>query len=189
MKAYSPRFWASKIASAAYLATTQRQPSTSIASNTRVTATGEWKATRHRWLRPALQRRTYSSGTICPMPDSCGVVLCLAPSTAPRHCRATSTAASWTSRRTRHVQRRRPCPRGGIHQETGNQVPVVLLSQVDQKIDDGGALTGRFRFSEYARSGGAPAAAGTVGACVNASGKWDTSSPVAAANCGAAGLM
>lgn len=73
--------------------------------------------------------------------------------------------------------------------KTGNQVPVNLVSQIDQKIDDGDALTGRFRFSEYARSGGVPAAPGTAGACVNGSGRWETTAQVLSMNCGAASLL
>lgn len=73
--------------------------------------------------------------------------------------------------------------------KTGNQIPVELLAQVDQKIDDGAALTGSFRFSEYARSGSAPLAPGSGGACVNGSGRWDTTAPALSMNCGAASLL
>lgn len=82
---------------------------------------------------------------------------------------------------------------GAPHQrhtlKTGNQIPVELLSQVDQKIDDGDALAGHFRFSEYARSGSAPLTPGASGACVNGSGRWDTTAPALSMNCGAASLL
>lgn len=73
--------------------------------------------------------------------------------------------------------------------KTGNQIPVELLAQVDQKIDDGDALAGNFRFSDYARSGTVPQAPGTTGACVSSSGHWDTTAPALSMNCGGASLL
>jgi hypothetical protein len=73
--------------------------------------------------------------------------------------------------------------------KTGNQIPVELLAQMDQKVDDGDALTGNFRFSDYARSGSIPTAPGGAGACVNASGHWDTTAAALSMNCGGASLL
>lgn len=54
--------------------------------------------------------------------------------------------------------------------KTGNQIPAAVLAAIDNKTDDGNALTGNFRFSAYAPGGNAPDAA----ACFTAfKGRWN----------------
>jgi Tfp pilus assembly protein PilE len=72
--------------------------------------------------------------------------------------------------------------------KTGNQIPSDLLAEVDRKIDDGIATSGKFQFSAYdgAGDGNAPTGPGT---CYSSSGPalWSVATP--AANCGAASLL
>ena len=68
--------------------------------------------------------------------------------------------------------------------KTGNQVPVEIIAEVDRKVDDGNALRGSMRFSNYPAGGTAPTAAN----CYNTTtGVW--SSGGGEANCGAAFLF
>ncbi len=64
--------------------------------------------------------------------------------------------------------------------KTGNQLPVEMLAEMDRKIDDGNAATGRFR--------GSPAyGAGGVTICWNGSGRWLIDN--AYSNCGGANFL
>jgi len=74
--------------------------------------------------------------------------------------------------------------------KTGNYIPAAVLAEVDRKIDDGRAGSGRFQFSTYAGAGTAPLIGGTPGGCA------DANSPAASwlevggsGNCGAASLL
>lgn len=64
--------------------------------------------------------------------------------------------------------------------KTGGQLPVMMLAEVDRKIDDGNAATGIFR-------GSAAFGAGGVDNCWNVAGRWlqETGYP----NCGGADLF
>ena len=65
--------------------------------------------------------------------------------------------------------------------KTGNDIPSDILAEVDRKIDDGRATSGRFRGSTYT-----PGAATDPG-CWEPGGVWN--STAAASNCGAAVLF
>ncbi len=69
--------------------------------------------------------------------------------------------------------------------KTGNQVPGDIIAELDRKIDDGDALRGSFRFSDYAPGGNAPVG---VGSCHTAGGQWIVTGSVSA-NCGGASLF
>ena len=66
--------------------------------------------------------------------------------------------------------------------KTGNMIPVTILAEVDQKIDDGLPGSGRLQFSAYAGLSAAP----TVSSCVSGT-SWNISSGTD--NCGAAMLL
>jgi hypothetical protein len=76
----------------------------------------------------------------------------------------------------------------GHNIKTGNQIPSDMLAEVDRKIDDGIATSGKFQFSGYDGAGGGTAPTGP-GSCYAASGPgyWSVATP--AANCGAASLL
>jgi prepilin-type N-terminal cleavage/methylation domain-containing protein len=68
--------------------------------------------------------------------------------------------------------------------KTGNKVPVNVIAELDRKVDDGNALRGTVRFSDYAGSGTGP----TPANCYDTtSGVWNVSG--GEANCGAAILF
>jgi len=74
--------------------------------------------------------------------------------------------------------------------KTGNNIPVGVLAEVDQKIDDGRPGSGRFQFSAYAGAGPTPLLGGTSGACTDANtanASWQPSG--GSNNCGAASLV
>jgi hypothetical protein len=69
--------------------------------------------------------------------------------------------------------------------KTGNLIPVAILAEVDQKIDDGLAGSGRLQFSSYAGLADASAA----GRCMQSdapAAAWNITGPE---NCGAATLL
>jgi prepilin-type N-terminal cleavage/methylation domain-containing protein len=72
--------------------------------------------------------------------------------------------------------------------KTGNQIPSDMLAEVDRKIDDGIATSGKFQFSAYDGAGGGAPPTGP-GSCYSSSGPalWSAATP--AANCGAASLL
>ncbi|UCH46779.1 MAG: prepilin-type N-terminal cleavage/methylation domain-containing protein [Betaproteobacteria bacterium] len=73
--------------------------------------------------------------------------------------------------------------------KTGPQIPVGLMFQMDQKIDDGSPNTGTFQFSTFAAQGTAPTG-GSGTACTSAtaaSGAWNTTN--GNTNCGGASLL
>lgn len=74
--------------------------------------------------------------------------------------------------------------------KTGNYIPSDILSELDRKVDDGSATTGRFRFSPYAGGPGGAAPEG-AGVCYayTASGTsyWKSDEPVV--NCGGTSLL
>lgn len=71
-----------------------------------------------------------------------------------------------------------------LNLKTGNQIPARVLAEIDRKVDDGRAATGRFRFSAFDGGGGEP-----VGSrCYDAqTGLWKSAQNDA--NCGAAALF
>jgi hypothetical protein len=69
--------------------------------------------------------------------------------------------------------------------KTGSQIPSNVLAEIDRKIDDGNAATGKFRFSKYDGGTGAPDPARCYS--VAGSGEWKSVEPEA--NCGAASLL
>ncbi len=71
--------------------------------------------------------------------------------------------------------------------KTGNYIPAVVLLEVDRKLDDGNALTGRFQFSDKAWAGANPQGPGVTGGCVTAGGQWSLQGSVV--NCGGAWLL
>jgi hypothetical protein len=77
--------------------------------------------------------------------------------------------------------------------KTGNGIPAEILAEMDLKIDDNNALTGRLLFSNFAASGPAPVALGAGPACVNDEGlrrgQWNAASSTSAVDCGAATLL
>lgn len=77
--------------------------------------------------------------------------------------------------------------------KTGNGIPASILGEVDLKIDDGNALTGKFMFSNYARTGPQLVALGHGPACVNDSpgrlGAWNVAVSPSAEDCGGASLL
>ena len=70
--------------------------------------------------------------------------------------------------------------------KTGSQVPSDILAEVDRKIDDGNALSGSLRFSDYDGGAGPPTG---PGACYLAAppNVWNSRTPEA--NCGATTLL
>jgi len=72
--------------------------------------------------------------------------------------------------------------------KTGNQIPSDILAEIDRKIDDGSAVGGSFRFSNYAgQSSGGISPTGS-GSCYKAAdGIWESSSPIPL--CGGASLL
>lgn len=71
-----------------------------------------------------------------------------------------------------------------LNLKTGNRIPARILAEIDRKLDDGRADSGRFRFSAYDGGGGAPQAA----RCHDVrTGLWRAAENEA--NCGAASLF
>jgi hypothetical protein len=71
-----------------------------------------------------------------------------------------------------------------LNLKTGNQVPARVLAEIDRKIDDGRATTGKFRFSGFNGGGGAP----VDSRCYDPhTGRWKENGDEA--NCGAALLF
>ncbi|MCW5623837.1 MAG: type II secretion system protein [Burkholderiales bacterium] len=73
--------------------------------------------------------------------------------------------------------------------KTGNNVPVRVLFEIDQKIDDGQALTGRFQFSNFVWAGAAPPAPGLAGECASTAGVWKAVIDNPPTNCGGASVL
>jgi prepilin-type N-terminal cleavage/methylation domain-containing protein len=77
--------------------------------------------------------------------------------------------------------------------KTGNGIAAEILGEVDLKIDDNNALTGKFLFSNFAASGAPPAALGAGPACVSDSagnrGAWNAAAAPSAEDCGGASLL
>jgi hypothetical protein len=77
--------------------------------------------------------------------------------------------------------------------KTGNGVAAAILREVDLKIDDNNALTGKFLFSNFAASGAPPLALGDGPACVSDStanrGAWNAATSPSAEDCGGASLL
>jgi len=72
--------------------------------------------------------------------------------------------------------------------KTGNQIPSDILAEIDRKIDDGSAVGGSFRFSNYAgQSSGGLAPTGPDSCYKSATGVWESSSPIPL--CGGASLL
>jgi len=73
--------------------------------------------------------------------------------------------------------------------KTGNYIPAVVLLEVDRKVDDGNALTGRFQFADkvWAGAGEAPLGPGAANGCVLVGGEWAL--PGSIVNCGGAWLL
>ncbi len=69
-----------------------------------------------------------------------------------------------------------------LNVKTGNQIPGDIIAELDRKIDDGNAILGSFRFSDYAIAN-PPVAAD----CHNA-GQWIVTGAVSP-NCGGASLF
>ena len=69
--------------------------------------------------------------------------------------------------------------------KTGSQIPSNVLAEIDRKIDDGNATTGKFRFSKYDGGTGIPDPA----RCYNTAGPGEWKSVEPEANCGAASLL
>ena len=70
--------------------------------------------------------------------------------------------------------------------KTGPQIPVELMFQMDQKIDDGNPNSGGFQFSTFPAQGTAPTGASATG-CTSAAGAWNTTN--GNTNCGGANLL
>jgi hypothetical protein len=77
--------------------------------------------------------------------------------------------------------------------KTGNGIPAEILGEVDLKIDDNSALTGKFLFSNFAATGSLPAGLGGGPACVSDSagnrGSWNVATAPSAEDCGGASLL
>lgn len=77
--------------------------------------------------------------------------------------------------------------------KTGNGIPAQVLAEVDLKIDDNNALTGKLVFSDFAASGTSPVALGMALACVSNGaanrGAWNAAAASSAQDCGAASLL
>lgn len=77
--------------------------------------------------------------------------------------------------------------------KTGNGIAAAILREVDLKIDDNNALTGKFLFSNFASVGAAPPALGDGPACVSDNavdrGAWNGASSTSAEDCGGASLL
>lgn len=77
--------------------------------------------------------------------------------------------------------------------KTGNGIPAEILAEVDLKIDDNNALTGKLLFSDFAATGTPPAGLGPGPACVSNTaanlGAWNAASSPSAEDCGAASLL
>jgi len=70
--------------------------------------------------------------------------------------------------------------------KTGNQIPSDILAEVDRKIDDGNAIGGTFRFSNYAGGGVAPTGSTSCYLAAAPNG-WASQSVVT--NCGGTSLF
>ena len=68
--------------------------------------------------------------------------------------------------------------------KTGNQIPGDIIAELDRKIDDGNAILGSFRFSDYSP---VPANAPDAAVCHNG-GAWIVTGAVSP-NCGGASLF
>ena len=73
--------------------------------------------------------------------------------------------------------------------KTGNYIPAAVLAEVDRKIDDGRAGSGRFQFSTYAGAGTAPVLGGTPNGCADANSAAASWIVGGSDNCGAASLL
>ena len=77
--------------------------------------------------------------------------------------------------------------------KTGNGIPAEILGEVDLKIDDNSALTGKFLFSNFAATGPLPDGLGAGPACVSDSagnrGSWNVATAPSAEDCGGASLL
>lgn len=71
--------------------------------------------------------------------------------------------------------------------KTGNLIPAEIIAEIDRKIDDGDALRGSFRFSDYAPAGNAPVGAG--GCYTAGTGQWIVAGAAVSPNCGGASLF
>ncbi|HEY9145998.1 MAG TPA: prepilin-type N-terminal cleavage/methylation domain-containing protein [Thiobacillus sp.] len=75
-------------------------------------------------------------------------------------------------------------PTARTNLKTGPQIPANILAEIDRKIDDGNALRGSMRFSDYAAGGTAPTAANCYD---TTTGEWKAGG--GETNCGAAILF
>jgi hypothetical protein len=77
--------------------------------------------------------------------------------------------------------------------KTGNGIAAEILGEVDLKIDDNNALTGKFLFSDFTASGVPPAALGGGPACVSDGpanrGAWNAATSPSSEDCGGASLL
>jgi len=74
--------------------------------------------------------------------------------------------------------------------KTGSQVPVVVVAEVDRKIDDGAPFTGGFQFSSYRGNGAANPALTGPNSCIAGAGVTATWAVTGGqANCGGASLL
>lgn len=64
--------------------------------------------------------------------------------------------------------------------KTGNHLPSDVLAEIDRKVDDGRAIGGQIRYSNYG-------SAAAVAICTIASGAWNAAAPEP--NCGAVSLL
>lgn len=77
-------------------------------------------------------------------------------------------------------------PRNVLH--TGNLIPAAVLAEADQKIDEGTAYAGAFRFSPLDTAGTAPAEVRCVFTAGSDAGRW-RQAETTETNCGAAWLL
>jgi hypothetical protein len=77
--------------------------------------------------------------------------------------------------------------------KTGNGIPAEILGEVDLKIDDNNALTGKFLFSGFSLIGPPPLGLGAGPACVSDSagnrGAWNVATAPSAEDCGGTSLL
>lgn len=83
-------------------------------------------------------------------------------------------------------------PRPDRHNvKSGNLIPVEILYEMDNKVDDGNAMSGVIRFSDFVwpGAGAAPPPPSAPNGCTDAGGTWRMNLPQRQPNCGVASFF
>ena len=73
--------------------------------------------------------------------------------------------------------------------KSGNLIPVEILWEMDNKVDDGRAFSGVVQFSNYATVGPVPTSPGGNAGCTDANGNWQINAIPRQLNCGVASFF